>query len=203
MPSPFLRRTAAVLVILAHMRSAQALQQDLAINDIADLTIRAELLELGGYQELVQEFQPGTLVPVPLVHGSAFALTFRDAGIRVQVESLPFAPVPAPKRGADGWKLEGRPVIGWTPGDAHTRLARVELVLDGRVCALPPAQWLDVVDAPLLLHDVPYASVMRSADGWRTYVHLQAGEGSHGRMITWFFEDGVFRFRVVDEAPLW
>lgn len=200
---PLSRPTVAVCVLLAFNPGADASQQDLSVHDLGDPMLRSELLELGGYQELVQEFRPGTLVPVTLVKATGSELEFRDGATRVHIENLPFTPVVPPRRNARGWTLEGRPLTGWTPGATHTRLARLELVHNGAVGGPAYAMWRDICDAPLLLQGVPYAAVMRSRDGVRTYVHLQAGEGPDGRMVTWVFTHGVFLCRVVDEAPLW
>jgi hypothetical protein len=197
------RPTVAVIMLWASLSRVQAVQQDLSIHDIKDPTLHDELLQLGGYQELVQEFGSVSLVPVPLVKAADLGLEFRATGVRVQVEVLPFVPDIAPKEGPVGWELDGHPMIGWTPGGEHTRMARLELVQEGAVCGPAPARWLDVFDAPLLVNGVPYVAVMRSRDGWRTYLHLQAGEGPWGRMVTWVFEDGALLCRLVDQAPLW
>lgn len=202
MTRPLYRPLLAGALALASATGHAGLQ-DRSIHAIADATLRDELLQLGGYQELVQEIRPGTLRPVPLVKATDLGLEFRDGELRVQVEALPFSPATPPRRDARGWSLEGRTILGWTPGAAHTRLARLELVQRGMVCGPAYATWRDVCDTPLLQQGVPYAAVMRSPDGRRTYLHLQAGEGADGRMITWVFADGRLLCRIVDPAPLW
>ena len=77
----------------------------------------------------------------------------------------------------------------------------MEIVLDGRVVDLPSASWVDVFDAPLRRKELMFASVMRSLDGERTYVHLQAGDAADARMITWVIEGGRYLYRVVDRVP--
>jgi len=192
---------AAVLFLISHPLHAGFLAQDRSLADLDDPLIRSEILELGGYQELVMEFTTPTLVEVPLFSHSPGHLEFRNEGLRVRIEAQPFEHA-GWVRGSNGrWTLEGVEVRGWTPSETHCRLSRLELVLDGAVVDIPAEAWLDVFDAPLRREELTFASVMRSRDGWRTYVHLQAGDAADARMITWVIEDGTYLFRVVDPVP--
>ena len=169
--------------------------------ELDDPLIRSEVMELGGYQELVMEFTTPTLVKIPLFSHSPGHLEFRNEGLRVRIEAQPFEHTGWVNKVLGRWTLEGEEVRGWSPAETHSRLGRLEVVLDGAVVDIPAEAWLDVFDAPLRREELMFASVTRSRDGWRTYIHLQAGDASDARMITWVIEDGVYRFRVVDPVP--
>ncbi len=175
--------------------------QDISLDQVDDPVIRAEVMELGGYQELVMEFTNPSLCEVPLFAGSPGHLEFRDSTLRVRIEAQAFEHPKWVKRSHGAWMLEDQPVLGWSPGESHSRLGRLEVVVGGCVVNLPTATWLDVFDAPLRREDLPFASVMRSRDGLRTYVHLQAGDAEDARMVTWVFERGGYLYRVVDPLP--
>ncbi len=197
----FARQLAAVLVLNTGPLNANSLPQDRSLADLDDPLIRSEIMELGGYQELVMEFTTPTLVEVPLFSQSPGHLEFRNEGLRVRIEAQPFEHAEWVRKSNGRWTLEGEEIQGWSPSETHSRLGRLELVLDGAVVDIPAEAWLDVFDAPLRREELMFASVMRSPDGWRTYVHLQAGDAADARMITWMIEDGVYRFRVVDPLP--
>ena len=197
---PFARVCIAAPVLLAPPSFAITIPQDRSFDEL-DPPIRSELMELGGYQELVMEFTAPTLVEVPLFSHSSGQLEFRDAALRVRVEAQPFDHPKWVKKVGSNWQLEGRYILGWSPGEVHTRLGRVEVVVDGCVSDLPAKAWLDVFDPPLRRDGLPFAAVMRSRDERRIYVHLQSGDAADARMVTWVFEDGAYLYRVVDPLP--
>lgn len=197
----FARQLAAVLVLNTGPLHSSSLPQDRSLAELDDPLIRSEILELGGYQELVMEFTTPTLVNVPLFSHSPGHLEFRNEGLRVRIEAQPFVHAGWVHKAHGRWTLEGEEVRGWSPADTHSRLGRLEVVLDGAVVDIPAEAWLDVFDAPLRREELMFASIMRSRDGSRTYVHLQAGDAADARMITWVIEDGEYLFRVVDPLP--
>lgn len=180
---------------------AVTVPQDRSLSDLDDPLIRTEILELGGYQELVREFTAPTLMDIPPFSHSPAHLEFRSDALRVRIEAQPFEHPEWVKRSHGSWMLEDQPVLGWSPGGTHSRLGRLEVVIDGCVVDLPTMAWLDVFDAPLRREELPFASVMRSRDGVRSYIHLQAGDAEDARMITWVIERGHYLYRVVDRLP--
>lgn len=181
--------------------SAARLAQDRSLYTLDDELMRAEIAQLGGYQEVLEAFTENTLVPLLVVGSDEHSLTFRSPDQRVAIETYPFNNVADVVRKRQQWSLEGRPAIGWSLADEHNRLARVEVVQEGTVLNVPTAAVTDVFDLPLRRDGLPYCTVHRSRDGWRTYVHAQAGDGPTARMVTWVFENGHYLFRVVDVAP--
>jgi hypothetical protein len=191
---------AAVVLLNTLPLHASFLPQDRSLADLDDPLIRSEILELGGYQELVLEFITPTLVEVPLFSHSPGHLEFRNDDLRVRIEAQPFEHPEWVKKSNGAWMLEGQRVLGWSPAEAHSRLSRSEVVIDGCVVDLPTESWVDVFDAPLRREDLLFASAMRSKDGRRVYVHVQAGDAD-ARMVTWVLEDGAFLYRLVDPLP--
>jgi hypothetical protein len=196
----FARAHAAVILLNAATLQANFLPQDRSLADLDDALIRSEIMELGGYQELVMEFTTPTLVEVPLFSHSTGHLEFRNEGLRVRIEAQPFEHPKWVKKSHGEWILEGQPLLGWSTADTHSRLSRLEVVIDGCVVDLPTEAWVDVFDAPMRREDLLFAAVMRSPDGHRIYVHVQAGD-TEARMVTWVLEDGALLFRVVDPLP--
>ena len=47
---------------------------------------------------------------------------------------------------------------------------------------------------------LPFCRAARSTDGFRTYVHLQRGEGQRTRLVTWVFDDGRYLFRLKEKV---
>ena len=196
----FARPFGAVLVLNSFPLHAGFLPQDVSLAELDDPLIRSEIMELGGYQELVLEFTTPTLMEVPLFSHSPGHLEFRNEGLRVRIEAQPFEHPKWVKKSNGSWMLEGQALLGWSPGENHSRLSRLEMVIDGCVVNLPTETWVDVFDAPLRQEDLMFASVMRSPDGRRVYVHAQAGDAD-ARMVTWVVEDGAWLYRVVDPLP--
>ena len=201
MAPAFTRSFIAGIISLPVSVFALATPQDRSLSDLQDPLVHAEMLELGGYQELVMEFTTPTLREVPLFSHSPSHLEFRYDGLRVRIEAQPFEHPNWVKKSNGSWILEGQHILGWSPAETHLRLSRLEVVVDGCVALVPTGSWVDVFDAPLRRDDLLFASTMRSADGRRFYVHLQAGDAADARMVTWVFEDGTFLYRVVDPAP--
>ncbi|MBP7513823.1 MAG: hypothetical protein KA791_04695 [Flavobacteriales bacterium] len=197
----FARPLTAVPALLSLPALALTIPQDIPLNEVEDPVIRSEVMELGGYQELVMEFTTPSLTEVPLFSNSPGHLEFRGDGLRVRIEAQPFDHPKWVKRSHGIWMLEDQTLLGWSPGESHSRLGRLEIVVDGYVVDLPTAAWSDVFDAPLRREDLPFASVMRSRDGVRTYVHLQAGDAEDASMVTWVFERDRYLYRVVDPLP--
>lgn len=181
-----------------------ALQQaSLPLDEVRDPIVRLEIGQLGPYPEMHRPVDASTLQEVPLRSGSALFSEFAADGIRVRLEAQPF-PHPAWVKGNthQGYRLERSPILGWSPGDGHTRLSRVELVLDGLVTEVPEAAFTDLFD-PRLCEPGPtaplrFATAARSADGWRVYILAQVGQGDQALLVTWVFEDGRYLYRVVD-----
>lgn len=200
----FLGRIAAIAIGTAGPSAAFPLQQTtLRAEDVADSTIRAEIAHLGPYPEMHLPATPSTLSEVPLRSWSPLHSEFAEEGLRVRIEAQPFLhPEQVTGDRTRGFTLEGRRAIGWTPGGAHDRISRVELVLDGAVAEVPEDAFTDLFDlqacAPGPVAPLRFATVARSTDGWRIYVLAQVGEGDQTRLVTWVFEDGRYRFRVVD-----
>ena len=201
MLSSFVRPFSAVLVLNPAPLFATLQSQDLSLSELNDPRIRGEMMELGGYQELVMEFTTPSLTEVPLYSTSPRHLEFRDDQLRVRIEDQPFDHPKWVNRSHGSWMLEDEALLGWSPGETHSRLGRLEVVVDGCVVDLPATAWLDVFDAPLRRDSLPFASVMRSRDGVRAYVHLQAGDAEDASMVTWVFERGNYLYRVVDPLP--
>lgn len=197
----FGRPLASVLLLNALPLCASFHPQDVSLAELDDPLIRSEVIELGGYQELVMEFTTPTLEAVPLYSHSPGHLEFRNDGLRVRIEAQPFAHANWVKRSKGAWTLEGSTVLGWSPAETHTRLGRVEVIAEGRVVQLPTKTWVDIFDAPMRREELMFAAVMRSRDGLRTYLHLQAGDAADARMVTWVIANGSFLFRVVDHLP--
>lgn len=181
-----------------------ALQQaSLSLDEVRDPIVRLEIGQLGPYPEMHRPVEASALQEVPLRSGSALLSEFAADGIRVRIEAQPF-PHPAWVKGntRQGFRLERSPILGWSPGEGHTRLSRVELVLDGLVTEVPEAAFTDLFD-PRLCEPGPiaplrFATAARSADGWRVYVLAQIGQGDQALLVTWVFEDGRYLYRVVD-----
>ncbi len=199
-----LTRPIAVLVLLLPFFTLHAalLQQDLSLATVNDPLIHQEIQELGLYPELMEEFPGSTLNYLAIRSSAGNQLEFSDDGIRIRIETQQFDHSKWVKHTPTGFRLEQERMLGWTPGEEHNRLSRVELVLDGSVIDLPTNAYTDIFDAPLFAGEgtVMFATAARSRDGWRTYVHLQAGSGRHAQLVTWVFDDGRYLFRVVDQA---
>ena len=196
----FGRPLAAALFLNSFPLHAGFLPQDVSLAELDDPLIRSEIMELGGYQELVMEFITPSLVEVPLFSHSPGHVEFRNEGLRVRIEAQPFEHPTWVRKSNCSWMLEGQALLGWSPAENHSRLSRLEMVIDGCVVNLPTETWVDVFDAPLRQEDLMFASVMRSPDGRRVYVHAQAGDAD-ARMVTWVVEDGALLYRVVDPLP--
>ena len=199
-----LARPIAVLAFLLPLFALRAalLQQDLSLATVTDPLIHQEIQELGLYPELMEEFPEPTLNYVPIRSREGNQLEFCDSGIRIRIETQHFDHSKWVKPTASGFRLEQEHILGWTPGDEHNRLSRMELVMDGNVIDLPMKDFTDIFDAPLSTGEgtLMFATAARSRDGWRTYVHVQAGSGRHAQLVTWVFDDGRYLFRVVDQA---
>jgi hypothetical protein len=195
------RLVAVLFVTVLSLRSLLALpQQDRSLATIGDAQIQQELQELGLYPELVERLPASSLQDIPFRSSSPQHVEFFGDGIRLRIETHLFDHASWVQRKRTGFFLEHAPVVGWTPGDQHSRLSRVELIMDGTVVELPLDAFTDLFDLPLCSADgsVRFARVCRSRDGWRTYVHVQAGEDEHIALVTWVFEDGRYLYRVVD-----
>lgn len=191
--------TAIAASLLSPLPLLATLQpQDRSLADLEDHIVRAELAQFGSYQELRMELVEVDLHNVPLRSSTPFQLEFADDAVRVRIEAYAFDHAPWVKKSHGSYTLDGAPILGWTIGEEHSRLGRVEVVVDGAVVELPANTFTDVFDAPLYRNDALFAAVLRSRDGWRTYVHLQAGEGPQARLVTWVIDDGEFLCRVVD-----
>lgn len=172
--------------------------------DLDDPLVRAEVHELGLYPELVEEFPANTLQQLPLRSCSEGHVDFFDGSVRVRIESQVFDHPAWVQSSASGARLEKAPILGWTPNGSHRRLSRLEVVIDGLNIPIPLEAYHDLFDALLCSDDatVRYAQAARSNDGWRIYVHAQVGEGRNAVLVTWLFEDGHYRYRVVDRSVL-
>ena len=199
-----LARPIAVLALLLpfFILHAAPLQQDLSLATLNDPLIQQEIQELGLYPELMEEFPGSTLNYLAIRSSEGNRLEFCDNGIRIRIETQQFEHAKWVKPTTTGFRLEQERILGWTPSEEHNRLSRLELVMDGSVVDLPMNAYTDIFDAPLFTGDgtLMFATAARSRDGWRTYVHLQAGSGRHTQLVTWVFDDGRYLYRVVDQA---
>ena len=177
------------------------LPQDLSLMELGDTRIRSELMSLGGYQELGRSFAEPNIREIPVSVATEGLVEYRSEGLRARIEAQPFEHADRVEESQGNWRLDGQVLVGWSSGASHARLSRVEVVLDGAVVDLPTEAYTDVFDAPLLRDGLPYVLAARSQDGARTYLHLQAGEGTDARLITWVVQNGRYLFRVVDKAP--
>jgi hypothetical protein len=187
------------LILSVHTFASVRSPQDLA--GIADPLIRDEIATLGPYNETDDPYRRDTLVHLPLRSSSASHLEFAADDIRVRLEAFPFEHSSWVKKHKNGslW-LDSEPVIGWGLGEAHSRVSRAELVIDGLVCAVPASELLDVFDPRALASSSPehWCFAARSKDGYRVYLQVLAGAGEQARSVTWVFEYGEYLFRVVD-----
>lgn len=107
----FARAHAAVILLNAVPLHACFLPQDRSLADLDDPLIRSEVMELGGYQELVMEFTTPTLVEVPLFSHSPGHLEFRNEGLRVRIEAQPFEHPKWVKKSHGEWMLDRKSVV--------------------------------------------------------------------------------------------
>lgn len=182
-----------------------AAPQDIRMLDIDDALVRSELAGLGGYPELGIREAGAPLLDIPLRSWSTMHAEFASDELRVRLERYPFHRAGDMRMSAGRRQLFGRSVIGWDPAAEHQRLARLEVVLDGSVCEVPVNDVVDVFDPRFCSgsadRPVRFVAVARSRDGWRLHVQVLAGAGAEARLVTWVFEDGNYRYRVVDPFP--
>lgn len=173
-------------------------QHDLSLAAVADPTVRAEVAQLGPYPEMSGIDTVVAMNWLPERSTSAYHAELYAANVRVRIEAQPFEATMPVKRTRDGYRLEHRPIIGWEDAPYHTRMSRLEVVTDGMVCTVPVAAFSDVFDIARNSEGNLWVQVACSTDGYRTYVLAQAGEGREAKVITWVFDDGQYRGRVVD-----
>jgi ribosomal protein S8E len=190
----------ATLLLCSISLHATTQGPDLALSDVQDLTIRAEIAGTGPYQERSEEDHDMLLVAVPLTSWSPGHVEFRGEGLRVRLEAQPFDDVRGVKLRNGNAELDRAPIIGWCNDDQHTRLSRMEVVMDGSVVQVPVSAFTDLFDLPLTREHggVQLCAAWRSRDGWRTYVQAQVGDDAHALIVTWVMEDGRYLQRIVD-----
>ncbi len=203
---PLARRIAVMAFspLITSLLHASIQQHDPGLADVTDPTYQVEIAQLGLYPEIIGEDSVVALDVLPLRSCSADHVEFFGDGIRVRIESQVFDHPDWVKRSRGTFNLEGSPIFGWSRTDPHSRMSRVEVVMDGVVVELPVEAFTDLFD-PLLGSRSSnglslFASAARSLDGWRTYVHAQVGKGIQARIVTWVIEDGHYQFRVIDKA---
>jgi len=203
---PLARRIAVMAFpsLIASFLHASVQQHDPGLSDVTDPTFHVEIAQLGLYPEIIGEDSVVPLDALPLRSCSADHVEFFGDGIRVRIEAQVFDHPTWVKRSRGMFKLEGSPILGWSRATPHSRMSRVEVVIDGTVVELPVEAFTDLFDPLLGSRSVDglslFATAARSLDGWRTYVHAQVGEGIEARIITWVIEDGHYQLRVIDKA---
>jgi hypothetical protein len=192
--------TAATLLLCSIPLCANTQAPDRALSEVQDLTIRAEISGTGPYQEMSEEDHEELLVAVPLRSWSPTHVEFWGEGLRVRLEAQPFDDLRSVKLRNGLAQVDRQPILGWSPGDDHARMSRLEVVMDGSVVAVPVSAFTDLYDLPLSREDgyVLLAAAWRSRDGWRTYVQVQVGDDAHPLIVTWVIEDGRYLQRIVD-----
>ena len=152
----FIRRPAGraiaavpLLSLIAFPLYASIQQHDLALAQVTDPTIHVEIAQLGLYPEITGDDSVVALDALPLRSFSSTHVEFFGDGVRVRIEAQPFEQPAWVKRSHGALRLEGSPIIGWSGGAPHTRLSRVEVVMDGAVIELPPDAFTDLFDPPL------------------------------------------------------
>lgn len=192
--------TTTALLLCSITLHATTQVPDRALSDVQDVTIREEIAGTGPYQEISQEDHKELLVAVPLRSLSPRHLEFWGEGLRVRLEAQPFEDVGGVELRNGSAQLDGAPILGWSTDEQHTRLSRMEVVMDGMVVPIPVDAFTDLFDAPLSRKNgrVVLAAAWRSMDGWRTYVQAQVGDEAHPLIVTWVVEDGRYLQRIVD-----
>lgn len=204
MSFPLARPVSLAAFAIPSLLPCLALQQpSLPLDAITDSVMRAEIGRLGPYPEMHLPADASTLHELALRSWSATHCEFTAKDIRVRIEAQPFERAKwIISDDHKGHVLERAPIMGWSNVEAHTRMSRVELVLDGMVTEVPGTAFTDLFDPPLCgpgpLAPLRFATAARSDDGWRVYVLAQVGQGDQARLVTWVFEDGRYLFRVVD-----
>lgn len=192
--------TLAALLLCSITIHATTQAPDLALSDVQDLTIREEIAGTGPYQEMSSDDHHAMLVEIPVRSLSPGHVEFWGDGLRVRLEAQPFEDVGGVQLRNGGAQLDRQSILGWSIGDEHVRLSRLEVVMDGMVVPIPVQAFTDLFDAPLSRENgrVVLAAAWRSKDGWRTYVQAQVGDHAHPLIVTWVMEDGRYLQRVVD-----
>lgn len=192
------RAIIAFCLLSTRLTASAAQQHDLWLEVIQDITLRSELAQLGPYPETSGLDTVVLMNRLPLRSASALHVELFGSGLRVRLEVQPFVAGREIERTRSGYRFDREPILGWEPGAYHTRVSRVELVSDGIVCQVPTTAFMDLFDMGLDADGHLWAQAARSADGYRSYVLVQVGEGHNARAITWVFDDGRYLFRVVD-----
>lgn len=190
----------ATLLLCSITLSAAIQDPDRSLSEVDDLTIRAEIAGTGPYQEMIAEDHAELLQSIPLRSWSPVHVEFRGEGLRVRLEAQGFDDLRGVKVRNGTALLDRSPILGWSTGEDHVRMSRMEVVMDGMVVPVPVTAFIDLFDTPLSREDgrVVLAAAWRSKDGWRTYVQAQVGDDAHPLIVTWVLEDGRYLQRIVD-----
>ncbi len=192
--------TSATLLLSSITLHAAIQGPDRSLMEVQDLTIRAEIAGTGPYQEMSSDDHQALLVDIPIRSWSPRHVEFWGEGLRVRLEAQPFEDVSGVKIRNGNAQLDRQPILGWSTGDEHARMSRLEVVMDGLVVPIPVQAFTDLFDTPLSRESgrVVLAAAWRSKDGWRTYVQAQVGDDAHPLIVTWVLEDGRYVQRIVD-----
>jgi hypothetical protein len=180
----FRSRALTAVFVLPLPLLATLQQTPVTLDEVDDPQLHAEIAMQGLYPEREGSFGEAALIDIPLRSCSNNHAEFSAEGLFVRIEA------------------------GSMPGEAHTELSGLWIVLDDSLLHVPNTELAGLHNLRFCGFDeslqriLPYCSVSRSADGYRIYVHTQFGTGRETRVVTWVFDDGRYLFRVEDKAVL-
>lgn len=178
----FRNRLFAAVFVLPLPILASLQQAPITLAEVDDPLLHAEIAQLGLYPEIEGGFGEAVILDVPLRSCSPFHADLGNDGLTV--------------------RFTARPNV------AHVELATLQVMQDDSMLFIPKDAYVGLEDPRFCGYDdglqlmLPYCSASRSADGFRTYVHLQLGEGRRTRLVTWVFDDGQYLFRLDEKAVL-
>ncbi|MCC7502527.1 MAG: hypothetical protein IT229_08350 [Flavobacteriales bacterium] len=178
----FRSRSFAAVFVLPLPLLATLQQEPITLADVADPLLHAEIAQLGLYPEIEGGFSDAVLLDVPLRSCSPLHAELGSDGVSVRFTASIKA--------------------------SHPELVTFQVIQDDSMLVIPRDAYAGLADPQFCGFDeglqliLPYCSASRSADGFRTYVHLQLGEGRRTRLVTWVFDDGRYLFRLEENAVL-
>jgi len=178
----FRNRSLAAVFVLPLPLLAILQQAPITLAEVEDPLLHAEIAQLGLYPEIEGGFSDAVLLDVPLRSCSPLHAELGCDGITVRFTARASA--------------------------ARVELMNFQVLQDDSLLFIPKDAYIGLEDPRFCGFDeglqliLPYCSASRSTDGFRTYVHLQLGEGRRTRLVTWVFDDGRYLFRLEENAVL-
>ncbi len=178
----FRNRLFAAVFVLPLPLLASIQQAPITLAEVDDPLLHAEIAQLGLYPEIEGGFSEAVLLNVPLRSCSSVHAELGGEGVTV--------------------RFTARPNV------THVELATLQVIQDDSLLFIPKDAYVGLRDPRFCGFDdglqlmLPYCNASRSADGFRTYVHLQLGEGRRTRLVTWVFDDGRYLFRLDENVVL-